>query len=235
MLDLITAKKIEEAYRTGGFFGIIVYGKQNIGKSSYMLKVMAELYAYNWDRVFKHVVFDLDQVVRVLEKSRKNRIKVIGWDDAGVHGHKYVYFRNREVVELIDDWLQVIKTGVAGLIVTTPSPEELMLPLRANPGMRLGAVRSIGGPYRMVAVYEPAYFPNRGFRYVKSYYDTFNVMLPDHVYKRYTEMRRKYYVEVEERLLSKVKERLASASAQPRGDDIHTYMPESSDKTIHVE
>jgi len=205
----ITAECIAKAYKEGGFFGLIVYGPQNIGKSSYMLKVMAELYNYDWNKVFKHVVFSLEDLIRVMKRSMYNRIKVIGWDDAGVHGHKYVYFEDPELVRLVEGWLHTIKTRLGGLIITTLDPESLMKPLRVNLGMLQGEVERNGGPYRVVTVYRPIYIPGLGRRYPKVYRDHYNVMLPDEVYKRYDALRKSYYYEAEDRLRGRVEEKLA--------------------------
>jgi hypothetical protein len=154
-----TSRRILEAYEKCEFFGLIVYGPQGIGKSTYMLKVLKEVYG-SWDLALKHVVFSLDDLIDIIKTEE--RILCIGWDDAGIHGHKYKYFRHKESVELISAWLDAIRTQVAGLIITTVNPFNLLKPVRTSLGMRYGKVivNKEEYDYRAVKVYEMTVLPN---------------------------------------------------------------------------
>jgi len=199
----MTTRKILRAWRAHEFYGLIVYGPQGIGKSSYMLQVMYQVYG-DWDLVFENVIFSLDDLVDLIKMTKETdeRLKLIGWDDAGIHGHKYVYFRKRDAVALISAWLDVARTKVAGLIVTTVDPRNLLKPVRESLGMRYGKVlRADAHHRRAVRVYDQHLMPT-GARFLrKSHVDFFNVYLPDDVYQRYLEMRKEFYREAEERLL----------------------------------
>jgi hypothetical protein len=201
----LTSKRIEWAWSHIEFFGLIIYGRQGIGKSTYMLKVMHDVYG-DWDKVFKYLVFSLDDLIDIMKKAKESRIKVIGWDDAGVHGHKYLYFREKEKVELLSAWIDVVRTRIAGWLITTPDPRNLLKPVRESPGFYYGKVVLRGGGLaRLVKVYERVYLPSGDIMVRKAYYDVFKARLPDDVYKEYMERRKAFYEEAEERLMEYIR------------------------------
>jgi hypothetical protein len=198
----ITARKILEAYEMNEFFGLIIYGEQSIGKTTYMLKVMYEVYR-NWDLVFKHLVFSFDDLVDII-KNNDQRFVVIGWDDAGIHGHKYRYFRSRESVELISAWLDAIRTQVSALLITTVNPLNLLKPIRDSLGMRYGKVIRHKDIRRYARVYSQTVLPD-GKKILKlMFIDCFKARLPDHVYEKYLEKRNAFYRETKERLIEAI-------------------------------
>jgi hypothetical protein len=204
----ITTKKIEDAYKKYEFFGLIIYGEQGIGKTTYMLKVMYDVYG-DWNTVFEHLIFSLDDLIDLIEESRGKRFKVIGWDDAGIHGHKYKYFRKRDAVELISAWLDVARTKTASLLITTVNPLNLLKPIRESLGMKYGkVVRYDSANERLITVYNRTILPN-GKTYVKKMYaDKFTAILPDHVYERYLKLRSEFYRQAEEQIMKVAKKSL---------------------------
>jgi hypothetical protein len=204
--QFITTKNILRAWNRHEFYGLIIYGPQGIGKSSYMLQVMYQVYG-DWDRVFQNLIFSLDDLVDLIKRTRESRwrMKLIGWDDAGVHGHKYVYFRRRDAAALISAWLDVARTKVAGLLITTVNPRTLLKPMRESLGIRYGKVTKTNSDYgRAVVVYDQLLMPTDVKFLKKNYVDYFNVRLPDKVYERYMMLREQFYWDVEARLLELV-------------------------------
>jgi hypothetical protein len=211
----MTTRKILQAWRRHEFYGLIVYGPQGIGKSSYMLQVMYQVYR-DWDKVFQNLIFSLDDLVDLIKRTReaKERLKLVGWDDAGVHGHKYEALRRRGVVALISAWLDVARTKIAGLIITTVDPRNLLKPVRESLGMRYGKVfKADAYRRRAVCVYDQHLMPTGICFITKSHVDYFNVYLRDDIYQRYLEMRKEFYREAEARLID-----LAEKSMK-RGED----------------
>jgi len=202
---LITTKKIKHAWRTLEFYGLIIYGPQGIGKTTYMLKVMYEIYR-DWDKVFQYLVFSFDDLIDVMRQARERRIKVIGWDDAGIHGHKYMYFFEKQAVMLISAWIDVVRTRIAGWLITTPNPSSLIKPVRESPGFNYGKVMYThgSGTSRLVKVYAKHWYPGGRIIARKLYYDYFHARLPDDVYKEYMEMRERFYEEAERNLLKNI-------------------------------
>ena len=206
-MKFITTKRVEWAWSHIEFFGLIIYGRQGIGKSTYMLKVMNDIYQ-DWDEVFRHLVFSLDDLVDIMRKAKDKRIKVIGWDDAGIHGHKYLYFRDKEKVELISAWIDVVRTRIAGWLITTPDPRNLIRPVRESPGFYYGKVVLRGsGLLRLLKAYERIYLPSGSVMIRKTYYDQFKCRLPNDVYKQYMELRMGFYEEAERRLMRYIDEK----------------------------
>jgi len=204
--NFITTKKIDEAYKYERFFGLIIYGDQGVGKSTYMLKVLYDVYG-DWDIVFEHIIFSFDDLIDLIKKTREmskrnERIKVIGWDDAGIYGHKYIYFRKREAVELVSAWIDVVRTRIASILITTINPFNLLKPIRESTGFKFGkVVRLNKDDDRQITVYNRTILPNCKTYVKKMYVDTFTARLPDNIYSRYLEMRKKFYEVAEARLV----------------------------------
>ena len=74
--------------------GAIIYGMQRSGKTMYSLLVMYDFYR-DWDKVLDNVFFTLEDLIGAIKErvltnfSASKQLKVICWDDAGVHGSKY--------------------------------------------------------------------------------------------------------------------------------------------------
>ena len=196
-----TSRKILDAYEKCEFFGVIVYGSQGIGKSTYMLKVLKEVYG-SWDLALQHVVFSFDDLIDIIRSEE--RIPCIGWDDAGIHGHKYKYFKHKESAELISAWLDAIRTQIAGLIITTVNPFNLLKPVRTSLGMRYCKVTHHIEDHRIANVYEMSVLPN-GKTFTRCIYkDYFKARLPDHIYRKYIAMRDQFYKEAKKRLIEAI-------------------------------
>jgi len=197
-VKFITSKHILDAYARNDFVGLIIYGKQGIGKSTYMLKVLNEVYG-DWDLALEHVVFSLDDLIDII-KSTNKKILCVGWDDAGIHGHKYMYFRSKLSMELVSAWLDAIRTQVSSLLVTTVNPFNLIKPVRTS-GFWYGKVAIYSRNMRYTAVYSISVLPD-GRRYAKKLYvDRFTLRLPDEVYAKYREKRERFYKEAKEKLV----------------------------------
>jgi hypothetical protein len=189
---LVLAERILKAYRGGGFVGAIVYGKQRLGKSSYASKVLFDIYQ-DWDVVLNHMLFDLRDVVSVMSRAVKEgkRIPAICWDDCGVHGNKMLYFANRPLVQYLQNLIDVIGINLGGLILTTPSPNNLLRVLRGYEFYRV-KIFSDGGTRRHATGYINSLLPS-GTRLVhREFTDYYDVMLPDKFWKPYQEKRQRY-------------------------------------------
>ena len=195
----LLAKMIKAAYRSNGFVGAVVYGKQGYGKSSYALKVAYQIYG-DWDRVFNAIVFKLEDLVSALRESivTGKRRQLLIWDDAGVHGNKYRWFDygGQELAKELQALLDVIRTGLAGLIFTTPQPNELLKVFRGYDFYYVKIVKQNKRNNRLATIYQQSVMPNGNVIVKKVGYDRFNVMLPDEVYKRYSGIRASYFREV---------------------------------------
>lgn len=195
----ILAKMIKKAYRTNGFVGAIVYGKQGYGKSSYALKTAYQIYE-DWDKALDSLVFRLEDLLRILKTTIKtgHRKKLLIWDDAGVHGNKYKWFdyNGQTIAKQLQALMDVIRTGVSGLIFTTPQPNELLKVFRGYDFYYIKITKRDDKNTRLATIYQQSVMPNGNIFVKKIGLDKYNVMLPDTVYKKYSEIRRSYFIEV---------------------------------------
>lgn len=191
-MKFVLSKKIIQAFEGDGFVGAIVYGKQRLGKSSYALQVLADVYG-NWNRALDFCVFDLRDVIRILESAVKmdRKIPAIVWDDCGVHGNKMLYFTNRSLVQYLNSLIDVVGISVGGLILTTPSPANVLRAVRGYEFFRIKIFKD--GSYRRHATgYLSSLLPS-GTRVIRRMFtDYYDVRMPDGVWNEYVKKRREY-------------------------------------------
>lgn len=195
-------ERIWDAIDERGFVGSIIFGSQRIGKSSYGLKVLYEIYG-DWDTVLeKYCLFDLNDVLELLEKSVEERkqVNAFMWDDAGVHASKHIFFSDRKKAQLLQSLFDVVGLYLGGVILTTPSPTNLLKALRDYEFYRVKITRKNEYWGRNALGYRNILLPS-GASYIKKVFqDNFSCRLPDDVYSRYEEMRSAYTKKSVERL-----------------------------------
>jgi len=186
------------AYKSEGFTGIVVYGLQGAGKSCLALRV-AHAVIGSWRKVLsQHLIYTAEELERALLKARASgfRWPVLVWDDAGVFGGKYLPITDIFAAEWLTTQAQLIRTYSASLILTTPSPRELLKSLREQPDWLRVRVRpqKIGPPklayVDVVRIDIDPLGRARARKLVDS--STFTVRLPNHVYREYKRIRESY-------------------------------------------
>lgn len=190
---LVLGKKISQSYKRGGFLGAIIYGRQRLGKSSYASQVLHQIYG-NWDDVLDHIVFTLEDVVELLDNAVKNdkKIPALCWDDAGVHANKMLYFQNRMLVQYLQNLIDVVGVNLGGLLITTPSPMNLLRALRGYEFYRVKIFTRDNYNGRAAIGYFSSLLPS-GTRIIhRKFKDYYNVMLPDEYWLKYAHKRKSY-------------------------------------------
>jgi len=208
-MGLILAKRIQIAH-PNGFVGAIVEGRRGVGKSSYCIKVMKEVYQnmYDlsedeaWEMALDHILFDLDDVIPFLKRAAigAKPVPVVTWDDAGVHGSNLRWFTNMHQVEMLKGLTDTIRTGVTGFIINCPDREGLLRVLRNYNDLIVSIVKAGGGggqKYQNYARIGRGYtqykLPSGTKRIYKSYEDEFSCYIPKKYYNRYMETRKAYF------------------------------------------
>lgn len=193
--------KIKYAIESKGYIGIIVYGAQGYGKSTYSLQLAHKVLG-SWDRAFNSLCFTMDEVNDYL--LQEERQKILIWDDAGVHANKYKFYDEREQVQTLSGLLDTIRTFLACLILTTPTPSKLLKPIRELPFYYAKIVKN-KGVYRRAKIYKREYVPDSLYTTLVAA-DYFTCRLPDWLYKKYDKLRDEYakaaqrqYLEAEQR------------------------------------
>jgi hypothetical protein len=113
---------IKEAYRNNSIVTAYVYGPMGYGKTSYALWTAYEVLG-SWDRVLKHLFFNLDDVIRIMRSylDKKKRIPILILDDAGFFINRLTWWEEEKIRFM--ELLNLARTLSAGIIFTTPSEE----------------------------------------------------------------------------------------------------------------
>jgi len=128
---------INTLYAQNEFKPFIVYGPLGIGKSSYAMKCVAEVYggidSLNWEAVKTHLVFHprdfVDYCTRMIEKGQ--RAKVLIWDDAGLWLNALEW--NSSFIRAVTKYFNVARTNWAAIILTSPLPTYVTKKVRGLP------------------------------------------------------------------------------------------------------
>ena len=184
--------------------GAVIYGMQRSGKTMYSLLVMYDLYE-DWDKVLSNIFFTLEDLISAIKErvltnfSASKQLKVICWDDAGVHGSKYLFFRSRQLAEYLQNLFDVIGLAVKAILITTPNPENLLKAVRGYEFLRV-KIRKMDDGNRVAYGYKSILLPSGKMIVRKIFKDFYNIYIPNDVYKQYLEMREQYLEEAVENL-----------------------------------
>lgn len=200
-MGLILAQKIIKNH-PNGFIGALVEGRRGIGKSSYCIKVMKEVYQSlnncNDDTAYKmaldHMVFSMDDVIRILKESRKNNkmIPALCWDDTGVHGSNLQWFINMKGVQELKSIMDTVRTAVTGMLLNCPDREGLAKVLRGYDDYLVSISKLDGHYLRSARGYNVYKLPSGMKRVYRNFDDRFSCYLPNRVYQEYMEGRMRY-------------------------------------------
>lgn len=199
--------RIEDALDGSGFVGGIIFGNQRIGKSSYALQVMKEIYG-SWDKAIEHTHFELDDVLDALSGSLDvgEEIPVLLWDDGGVHASKHLFWSDRKKTQLLQSLLDTCGYHLGCLLITTPSPNNLLKCLRDYEFYRVKITRKNEYWGRNALGYRNIMLPSGASFIKKVFQDSFSCKLPDGVHGEYQDMRSKYTKEAVRHLKEYVRE-----------------------------
>ncbi len=192
-MKFVLSGEIDRAMKYDGFVGAIIYGAQRLGKSSYAAQVLYDIYG-DWTKVNECMLFELADVVNLLAVASRERRKIpaICWDDCGVHGNKLVYFQNRLLVQYLGDLMDVVGLNLGGLLMTTPSPLNLLRSLRGYEFYRVKVYRRDKYNGRIAVGYQSVLLPSGSRSIRRIYKDNYNVKLPDEFYYPYLDKRQSY-------------------------------------------
>ena len=226
----ILADKIVAAYRRGGFVSAIVYGRQGAGKSVYAIKVAYDALrrlgkvprSARSEVVFKrYMVFSAHAFISKLRNaSFSARIPVLIWDDAGVHGGSYLHFVDPHLAKAVGDVFRVARTRVAAILFTTPSPRDLLRPLRSYDTL-IVYVHEVDDVWSRAHIYQLRLLPSGDARITKIAIEDFKRRLP--TYSEYIKIRDRYAdyaIDYLQRLLEEKSLKKAGQMREVRGVDV---------------
>ncbi len=200
------ARRIIKNYERDEFNNVIIHGTPRIGKSAYIIKVLAQVAMYlwgqDWDRWKYYKPYfgwdpseNVDRWIDITE-----RIPMFVWDDAGYWLHSLNW--TDPLLQAIQKYFNVIGTDINTIILTTPSPAWILSKIAKMPGtLRTKIVKRQGGISdapsvkwgRLAITYEPWQTPDMKKHGVnKRFKDNYNCMIPDEIYKEYYPIRKHY-------------------------------------------
>ena len=198
---LTLAYRITSKHPTG-FIGAIIEGERGYGKSSYALKVMAQVYQNllgikdeeAWNMSIDNMIFSMnDMTQRITSNIDKDEVTPC-WclDDATVHFSSYKFFTNLYEVILIHGLFDTIRTACTGLLMTCPKRDLLLAALRNYDDYKIEIIMDRGWE-RQARGYKIKTTPVGQRRIYKNFEDNYSCYLPDWVYQKYMD-KRKFYL-----------------------------------------
>ena len=207
--NLQFSKRIIRANQHNGFISAVIEAERGYGKSMYALKNMA--YAYHIllecdeNEAYKHaldsMIFSPKELIdRVKTNSAKDRVSIV-WciDDATVHFSSYLHFLNLYEAALLNGMFDTIRTSVSSLILTCPNKKRLLSSLKNYDDHTIQITKDRGYE-RFARGIKWFTIPDGTRRYRKVFEDEFSCYVPNWIYKLYIVKRKKYLVEISEKL-----------------------------------
>jgi len=200
-MGFILAKRIIKAH-PHGFIGAVIEGKRAVGKSSYAIKVMKNVYqelydlddtaSYNY--ALDHIIFTMDDIVRTLSEARRKHemIPVVCWDDAGVHGSNLQWFINMRGVQELKAITDTVRSAVTGMLLTCPDRQGLAKVLRGYDDYLVNISVVEGRHRRSARGYNVYKLPSGLKRVYRNFDDRYSCYLPKWVYDKYMIQRHKF-------------------------------------------
>lgn len=184
-----------------------VYAGLGKGKSTYAIKagveVLINVYGISeeeaWIRVRELLCFHPKQFFDKLDQIRKTglyRVPFIIWDDAGLW--LYALDWNDPFIKSLGKYMNVARSRLASMILTTPSPTWIIKKLRGFPdSVNIKIVKKTGAKgaewLRRARAYQQDMLPDTiKYRVHTKFDDHFNCRMPDNFYHWYKPLRDNY-------------------------------------------
>jgi len=221
-MSLVLAERIIRAH-PDGFVGAIVEGKRGVGKSSYCIKIMKEVYQelYSldddtaYDKALEHLVFDIDDIIDICKKARQQHkmVPVLTWDDAGVHGSNIQWFINMHGVQELRALVETIRVALTGFLINCTSRHGLLKHLREQDDYIINIIKVVGYN-RAARGYNLYKLPSGMTRVYRNFEDRYSCYLPKRVYQKYLPIRESYLDKAIE-TMSRMKDRFKAPGRPP--------------------
>ena len=199
---LILTKKILQAH-PNGFNSFIVTGRRGIGKTSYGLVALHDVYTdmgmsniAAWDASLKSLKFTIPEIIDYLKTAvdaDEKRICLI-WDDTRIFASGMKYHLNMKLIDKLSGMLDYVRTSLCSLIMTCPSTSGLLGVLKSYDDYEVKIHFTHKGGYsREARGYLWSSLPSGQKRIYHKFSDSYSCRLPNWVYKRYMEKRKEAF------------------------------------------
>jgi len=195
-------RKIYQNLATKGFTGILITGEPSIGKSMFACAICREIASTDkkvpgvkskeaWKWAINNCVYTPKRFDEELEGySFYNKRRVIVWEDIGTTAGKYAFTLGFKYLNYLKANMDLIRTNLDCLIMTTPSESDLLDFLGNYGFLKINIVKGRGKWDRLATTYHKVNKSKTGsIRRVwqKWFYDTYSAYCPDDMYKYYLE------------------------------------------------
>jgi len=204
-----TLKSILYARIHNGLYSSVVTGQRGIGKSSYCIQILYNVFRAlgfdidtSWDMALDRTLYTIPEIIEFLDQSTEKEYKdLFIWDDAGVFAGGVRWLTNQQEMVLIESMCDTLRDSVYCILLNVPDIRTLSRRLRSYDDhlVKIYHIKEKDKKYfnnstnlREARLYNKIITPASQVRVYKQYCDTFDIMLPDHVYERYKEKRHKY-------------------------------------------
>jgi hypothetical protein len=199
--NYVVSRKIYYAYQSNSFFSAIIEGRRGIGKSSYSLTIMHDLFMYlgyeddvAWDMAIERMLYNISDIVDFIDQSNGDKKEaVFTWDDAGVFGGNMRYFSHMKEVNLLSSLMDTIRSSVGGVLLTCPSQFGLLKFLRRYDNYLINVIYNPDGGWNRIAKgYLKTSLPSGKCIIYYKFSDYYSAYLPKKVYAEYMQKRNRY-------------------------------------------
>ena len=249
------AQRIINAYRNDISLTIIIHGDPRIGKSGYAFKVLMQVYDWLYQirdpiLLYKLVMGyypteiigkcrSVKRPIHWFKPFRTNKQPALIWDDGGIWLFNQDY--NKTYVKQVMKYFQILFTKVQVMIITTPTPGNIVKGLRAIPSaVWIEIRREEEQPFsldlapdhvrfgRQARVYEPFMSADlKTLKVWKQFEERFDCRFPDSAFKHYTPIREEYTEKQEDLIYydSMLEDKRAEQLEEKRREAIYKVVP----------
>jgi len=196
----------------GGFTVATLYGNQGAGKSVYSIKVARDVLLRlgqeaDYKTIIKrYMVFLVTDVIRKIRSgSWRNRIPILIWDDAGVHGDAVLFRIDPLTAKYLSDVFRTARTRVAAVVMSSPDSDDILKRIRAGTDKYIVYIEEADSKWSIAHIYKVKKLPSGTLRIHKVAEEEFRRYLP--VYEFYLEYRDRYVDEALDRLEERIQEK----------------------------
>jgi hypothetical protein len=206
-----TIKGILYARKHNGLYSSIVTGQRGIGKSSYCIQILYNVFRAlgfeqdeSWQMAIDRTLYTIPEIINFLDQSTELPDKdLFIWDDAGVFAGGVRWLTNQQEMVLIESICDTLRDSVYGIFLNVPDVRTLSRRLRSYDDylVKIYRIRNNDknrelfddvSDLREARLYKKTVLPSSQIRVYKQYCDTFNIMLPSWVYEIYKKKRHQY-------------------------------------------
>ena len=122
-----------DAVKKTGFENVVVWGKQGTGKSNLALQFSYAVYG-DWDVALKRLILTPKEMVDLYRETRSKgkRIPLVILDDITTIFPKQLWFINRELYTLLQQFVATVRERFSVIVTTTPLVQNLISSLADN-------------------------------------------------------------------------------------------------------